>query len=131
MNIAIPTWDSRVSPVLDTASCLLVVSVDSGKEIKRRVVGIPAHQLAPRAREIASVGVEVLICGALSWPLEALLVAAGIKVMPHICGPVEDVLRAFLSGRLTDGVFLMPGCCGRRRRFRGSRRPDGRHGVGP
>jgi len=68
---------------------------------------------------------SVLICGALSQALEALLLAAGLQVVPNTCGPVEEVANAYLSGRLTEGAFLMPGCCRRRRRVRRGR-PSGR-----
>jgi predicted Fe-Mo cluster-binding NifX family protein len=68
----------------------------------------------------------VLICGAISRPLEAMLLSAGVEVIPQTCGPVEEVLKAFMSGKLTEKAFLMPGCCGRRRRFH-----DGRSGVEP
>ena len=57
-----------------------------------------------------------------------MLVSKGMEVIPHACGPVEDVLRAYVSGQLTDEAFLMPGCCGRRRRLR-ARAKRGRTGF--
>ena len=38
-----------------------------------------------------------------------MLATKGVEVIPHICGPVEDVLRAYVSGHLTGQAFLMPG----------------------
>jgi len=74
-----------------------------------------------RAAFLAGTGVGVLICGAISWPLQMAVSAAGIEVIPQTCGDVEAVLAAFLNGGLNRGGFLMPGCCGRRRRFRARR----------
>jgi len=76
--------------------------------------------------------VDVLICGAISRPLEMMLVSEGMQVIPHTCGPVEDVIRAYVSGRLTDQAYLMPGCCGQRRRTRarGGRGFGGERNVG-
>lgn len=130
MKVGIPTWDGRVSPVFDVAKHLLVVDVERNAEIGRSETDLEAPQLASRARRLTEVGVHVLICGAISWPLEAMLVSAGVQVIPQTCGPVEDVLRAFLSGQLMNEAFLMPGCCGRRRRFHGGRRRGGRRGAG-
>jgi predicted Fe-Mo cluster-binding NifX family protein len=124
MKVGIPTWDGRVSPVLDVARRLLVVDVEGSSEISRSEADLAGTHPAPRVEQIRSLGVEVLICGAVSWPLEAVLASAGVRVIPQTCGLVEDVLRAFLAGQLLDESFLMPGCCGRRRRFRGG----GHHG---
>ena len=127
MKVAIPTWTGRVSPVFDAAKHLLIVDFDGDREIHREEVVIEESQLMPRAKRVAQLGVDVLICGAISMPLEAMLVSAGVRVIPHTCGTVEEVLQAFASGQLTDEMFLMPGCCGRRRRFR-RRHRGGRYG---
>jgi len=125
MRIAIPTWRGRVSPVFDVAKNLLLVDAQNGREIRREEATVGPSDLVARAKRVAELGTELLICGAISWPLEAMLSSAGVRVIPHTCGPVEDVLRVFLSGQLTERALLMPGCCGRRRRFRGRRRRGG------
>jgi predicted Fe-Mo cluster-binding NifX family protein len=122
MRVAVPNWTDRVSPVFDVARRLLVVDFGGGGEVSRQEAAIDDTELAGRANRVLQLGVDVLICGAISMPLEAMLASAGVRVIPHTCGTVEEVLRAFASGRLTDERFLMPGCCGRRRRFRGRRR---------
>ena len=131
MKVALPTWDGRVSPVFDVAKHLLVVDVERDTEIGRSEVDLEETRLAARASRVTALGVHVLICGAISWPLEGMLTSAGLRVIPRMCGPVEDVLRAFLAGQLANEAFLMPGCCGRRRRLRGGRRHGGRPGAGP
>lgn len=105
--------------MLDVATHLLLVDVERDEEIGRRNVDIEGILLTTKARQILAFGVETLICGAVSRPLEAMLASAGVRVIPQMCGAVEDVLRAFLCGRLTDEAFLMPGCCGRHRWRRG------------
>ncbi len=128
MKIAITTWSGRVSPVLDVARQFLVVESLNGEEVSRYEVGIEEAPVATRAKRIAELGVDVLICGAVSQPLEAMLGSSGISLIPHTCGPVEDILQAFLSGQLTPQSFLMPGCCGRRRH--GAGRVGGGQGSG-
>jgi predicted Fe-Mo cluster-binding NifX family protein len=116
MRVAVPTWSDRVSPVFDVAKRLLVVDIGGESELSRDEVMVTDSDIAARVARINALGVDVLICGAISMPLEAMLASSGIRVIPQTCGPVEDVLRAFASGRLGDEAFLMPGCCGRRRR---------------
>ena len=120
MRLAISTLADRISPVFDVARQLLVVELDHGKEVSSRNVSLEEGEAAARARHVAALGVKVLICGAVSRPLERLLLSEGVEVFPQRCGPVGEVLGAFLSGQLTDEAFLMPGCC--RRRFRGGPR---------
>lgn len=111
MNVAIPTWNGKVSPVFDVARRLLVANVGGDAEVGREEVAIEETGLMARATRVTQLGVDVLICGAISVPLEEMLASAGVRVIPYVCGPVEDVLGAFVSGRLADGAFLMPGRC--------------------
>ena len=122
MKLAIPIWNERVSPVFDSAKRLLVVDLADNNTVSQRYEEtVPEADLAVRARYVANLGIAVLICGAISRPLETLLAASNVQVIPQVCGPVEDILAAFLAGKVTDQAFLMPGCCGRQRNH-------GRHG---
>jgi len=122
MKIAVPVNNDRVSPVFDVAGRLLLVDVEGDRETGREEVSLDDQEIGPRARHVGELRVDVLICGAISRPLEMMLEDAGIEVVPHTCGNVEQVLQAYRSGELSEGAFVMPGCCGHRRRFRGRRR---------
>ena len=118
MRIAIPYWHGRVSPVFDVARHILIASVENGRELMRLRKPMGQQDLLARTRLISKSGVEVLMCGAISWPLEVALAASGVHVIAHICGQVDDVIWAFLHGQLDDRAFLMPGCSGRYRHSR-------------
>jgi predicted Fe-Mo cluster-binding NifX family protein len=116
MRLAIPVWNDRVSPVFDTASCLMLLDLAEGVEQGRRLVEVvEASFPTQRAKRLAELGVNVLICGAISRPLATCLAVAGIVLIPWVAGPVEDVLRAYLAGRLSEPRWRMPGCRGPRR----------------
>jgi hypothetical protein len=116
MRLGIATHQGRVSPVLDVTKHLRVVSLGGKTPTGEREVALAARSLVGRVREIQAADIDVLICGALSWPLETALAAAGIRVVSQVCGEVEAVLEAYLAGRLAQGAFRMPGCSRRRRR---------------
>jgi predicted Fe-Mo cluster-binding NifX family protein len=109
MKIAIPDWQGRVSPVFDSASKALLVEATEGGQVRREMASIPGDDALERARWLRRLGVEVLICGAISRHVETALAAAGIVVIPNTCGQVDDVLKAFLNGRLNEKGFMMPG----------------------
>ncbi len=123
MRLAIPVRNERVSPVFDEARRLVLVDVENGMEQARREEIL--HESFPnrRARRLTEIGVNVLICGAISRPLVTLLAAFGITVIPCTVGPVDEVLAAYLKGRLSDPRWRMPGCGGGQGHHLGGRGP--------
>lgn len=97
----------------------MLVDVEDDTQVRREEVGIEDTEPSLRAKRIAELGVNTLVCGAISTPLETSLASVDVQVIPHACGPVDVVLAAFLAGRLADDAFLMPGCRGRRGHIRG------------
>ncbi len=61
---------------------------------------------------LAALGVDVVVCCAVSRCVQVELKASGIRVLKHICGAVDEVLAAFLQDRLADEAFRMPGARG-------------------
>lgn len=125
MKVAVPQWQGRVSPVFDVAGQLVVVDWVDGREVAR--CEEPFRVTAPdqRVERLVELGIHTLICGAVSQPLEVLLTARGIRVLARHCGDVDEILRAFGAGTLEEERFAMPGCCRKRRRFRGRCRRGG------
>jgi len=126
-KIAIPQWQGQVSTVFDFAGKLLLIDVDGQKEIDRSQIDLPEEPMPQRAARLKNLGVDVLICGAISRPLAFMNTGAGIELLPYVTGPVDDVLNAYLAGELTEQRFTMPGCKeGDRKGFRGREHGQGR-----
>jgi hypothetical protein len=123
MKILVSVLEGRISPLFDVARrLLLVVVAEDGSEVSRRELFVEETDEVARAGRVARLGPHVLICGAISRTLEARLASSGVWVIPNTCGPVEQVLRAFVTKEFGPLSFLMPGCHGHRRRFRGRAR---------
>jgi predicted Fe-Mo cluster-binding NifX family protein len=133
MRLAIPTWQRRVSPVFDTAQRLLIIDAADGSETARSEEDLRPVLPPQRVARLKELGVDVLICGAISRPLAGMIAASGIVVVPFIGGECDEVLAAYLDGRLPSPRFLMPGCCGPGRgwRHRGRGRAGRGFGAGP
>jgi hypothetical protein len=125
VTIAIPILHERVSPVLDTATRLLVVTRRRGKETARKEWVL--HPMPPEAlaRSVAELNVDQLLCAAVSEELARALERHHIRLRPHLCGPVEAILKASGCGQLDRAEFRMPGCWGRHGQARrdGEQRP--------
>ncbi len=119
MKVAVPQWQGRVSPVFDVAGQLLVVELVDGRAVAREEKPFRMTGFDERVQYLVDLGIDTLICGAVSQPLETLVAERGIRVLARVCGDVDEILRAFCAGTLEEDRFAMPGCCGTRRRFRG------------
>jgi len=115
MRIAIPIWGDKVSPLLDTASRLLVVELGDEGETSRFQIFLDEQNISRRSLRIRSLNIDTLICGAVSRPFFSMLLSAGIEIIADISGDPENVLQAYMSGNIFHSRFLMPGC--RRRRY--------------
>lgn len=126
-KIAIPEWQGQVSTVFDFAGKLLLITIDGQKETSRTENLLPDEPMPQKVVRLRNLGVDVLICGAISRPLVFMITGSGIEVLPYISGSINEVLNAYLAGRLTEQRFTMPGCRpGARKGFRGGGRGQGR-----
>jgi predicted Fe-Mo cluster-binding NifX family protein len=115
MRVAIPSWQGRVSPVFDEANRILLVDVSGKQEKHRQEEFLTARNPFERAQLLPKLGVDLLICGMISKIQQEAIASAGIRIIPHICGSMEEVIASFIEGRIENGDLLMPGCGGRRR----------------
>jgi len=110
MKIAVSVWEGRVSPVFDTASRLLVLDAEETGETSRFEVFLDEQTCSRKCSRIQVLGVEILICGAISRYFQGVLTASGIRVIPWVCGVVSEVVSAYMDGTLSHSRYLMPGC---------------------
>ena len=106
---AVPVFMGRVSPVLDTCTQLLVVESGDKEAITRRMIPMKGGSLFERARELHKLGVEVIICGAVSDAFFNLLRESDIEMVCGIAGDIDDVIDAYRNGALEQARFRMPG----------------------
>ncbi len=109
MKVALTIWEDTVSTVCDFASRILVLDV-IGNEVKSRSsVPFETGTIPERVNQLGALEVEVLLCGAISGPLERRILASGVKVIPCLRGPIEEVIGAYLDGHLLEPRFTLPG----------------------
>lgn len=109
MRLAVAEWGCEVSPVFDFAHRILVVQCDEDQIQTRYNYEIPDESIAARAERLRELGVNVLVCGAISNPLAKMVSGLGITLIPWKCGLIEEVLVAYFSGTLKEPRFSLPG----------------------
>jgi predicted Fe-Mo cluster-binding NifX family protein len=134
MKAAFSTWNARIAPVFDTARQVHIVEAQSGRMVSEGDETLPDGPPLRQVMRLAELGVGTLVCGAISWPLHAMVTAAGMEVMPFVAGTLSEVSQAWLGGTMKPEHFAMPGCRGRRRSAMGTTSPEtapaGRRGRG-
>lgn len=121
MIVALSVWQGRISPVFDTAGQLWLIEVEAGREVSRREEPLKEGMFHQKAAKLSQLGVEVLLCGAISRPFAFMLASSGIQVVPFLTGDAQQVLDAFLAGKLSVSRPAPFGCGPQRFRFRGGR----------
>ncbi len=122
MKVALTVWEGRISPVLDTARSVVIANIENGATTAQRDEILSEESPQRKITQLRALGVEVLVCGAVSRPLANLVSSSGIRLIPFVSGELGEVLDAVIAGKIPDTAFTMPGCgCGRGRRFRARR----------
>ena len=123
LQAAFSVWDGRIAPVFDTARVLVPVRFSEGVFTEGERVTLPEPSAACALDFFREEDIRCLICGAISRSLQSTLEADGIEVFGFVAGDLQEVLRAWVEGRLDEPGLRMPGCgCGKRRR--GGRNPE-------
>lgn len=100
MKVAIPMFNSRVSPRFDFAAKMLIATIESGTVSERQEYALTNLHPIRRSSLLCELGVTVLICGGISSFCHRLIINNRIRVIPMIQGEIEDVLNHFMNGRL-------------------------------
>ena len=127
MKIAIPVWENQVSTVLDFSEKLLIVDIE-GRSIKGETsIDWSLCNDTMKLSLMQGEGVSVLLCGAISKPMQIMVENSGISLISGLRGRKDLILQAYLDGKLNDENFLLPGsamtgCQGRNRKCPNKRR---------
>jgi predicted Fe-Mo cluster-binding NifX family protein len=116
MKAAFAVWNNRIAPVFDVARQVHVVVMESGQIVSEAEEELPDDIGHGKGLRLAELGVDTLVCGAISRSMQAIVSAYGIRTIPFVAGGLRRVIRAWSCGALEKGTFAMPGCCIRDRR---------------
>ena len=119
MKVAILTNQSRVSPVFETACSSLVIDVIESQCVIRSIYFFKSKNEIEMVSELLNKNIQQLICGAIPYYLEQLLIDQGCDVLSFIAGDLNEVIQALRKDLLNTPQFKMPGCKNKQRRKKG------------
>ena len=128
-RIAIPVFRSRVAPVFNWCSRILLLEEQATSGATGQELVLLNMNAFDRLRILSAEGVRTLICGALSPDLLSYGARLGFQIVSGVAGDIDEVLQAFQSQKLEQPRFRLPGCTGPCRSRRMTGRTRGSSGV--
>lgn len=113
MKIAIPVFQTKISPRFDSTQDFILLQIEQSNVMKREKLPTKGWPLSAKINQLVDLGVDTLICGGIDLESMQQLKYKGIKVYSWITGEVEDAVTRFLNQGLESGVIL--GAHGRRK----------------
>jgi predicted Fe-Mo cluster-binding NifX family protein len=108
-RVAIPVFELRVSPVLDSCQRMVVVDIEKGCEIRRQELSLEKMPIHERIEVMTRWGIRKVICAGVSDIMCRFLAGKNIALVSGIAGELEKIIDAYICNRLDDACFVMPG----------------------
>ncbi len=103
MKIAISTEGNAVSPHFGRCPAYTLVDVENGRVTAKATIPNPGHQPGFIPRFLHEKGVNVVLTGGMGPRAQDIFQQLGIKTLQGVSGPVDNVIKQFLSGTLEAG----------------------------
>jgi len=91
---------------MDTAGHIRIIEFEDTKVMSNSDEILPRSHKVQKVLFLKNLGIELIICGAVSRHLHQLLISSGIEVIPFIHGSINIVLEAYENGELSAENIL-------------------------
>jgi len=113
MKIAIPAFQTKISPRFDSTQGFILLQIEKSNVMKREELPTKDWPSSAKIKQLVDLGVDTLICGGIDLESMQQLNFNGIKIYSWITGEIEDAVTRFLNQGLESGIIL--GARGRRK----------------
>jgi len=106
LRVAIPLFGNRVAPRCLNSESMLLANIEDTAVHSRSIHH--TAELNPRewVELLVELGINVVVCGALSGDFQEELKALGISPITNVAGEAEEVLEQLKMGKLIPGYGL-------------------------
>lgn len=95
--LAIPNFGERISPRLDYAETLQLITIEGEIILDRETIKIIANNNLERINLIIGLKPDIVICDGVSSLVHEKFSENNIRVIPWIHGAVDDIVGMFIS----------------------------------
>ena len=123
-KIAISTDSGMVSSHFGRCPEFTIVEIKGSKVIKKEVIDNPGHITGFLPKFFNEQGVDCVIAGGAGFRAQQFFDEFGIELITGVEGKVDDVIDAFVKGKLKGGKSL---CAPGKGKGYGIKKEDSRH----
>jgi len=109
IRLAIPEFQSRVSPVFDLCTRVLIIDIENQRVVTRNKIFLEGFSLHERLNILLKSHASTVICAGISDLFHTMLKRADIRMVTGIAGEIDQIVTAYIGGDLDDPRFQMPG----------------------
>lgn len=106
MKLAIATENREVSAHFGHCEKFTLVDIEGGKEKSRREIIPPPHEPGLLPRFLSEHNVSCVIAGGMGPRAQQLFASRGIQVIAGVTGDIDEVVSAYIQGKLRPGENL-------------------------
>jgi predicted Fe-Mo cluster-binding NifX family protein len=108
MKIAIPVFQTKISPRFDSTQGFILLQIEKNNVIKRENLPTKDWPSSAKIKQLVDLEVDTMICGGIDLESMQQLNFNGIKIYSWITGEIEDAVTRFLNQGLESGIILGP-----------------------
>ncbi len=123
MKIAISSSGDTIAATFDFVDEVVVFECFNGKTTDKQRFNLKSKFVFMRTTELKDLGINVLICGAISNHAVFMLQHNGIEVVNGMTGEIDTIIYEFLHDNINQPRYHLPGyvekgCTRRKTRMR-------------
>ncbi len=126
MRAAVTVWDGRISPLFDVSREAVILTIENAAVVARTTASVETPHPALKVARLTELGIDTVICGAISEPLRSELTIRGVRVVGFVAGVIDHAIQAFIADERPAPALSMSGCRVKQNRFRRGPRWGGR-----
>jgi len=106
MRLAIATENGNVSAHFGHCEKFTIVDIENGAVKSKEEIGSVHHDCGSLPQLLGQKGVQCIITGGIGGRPMQLFSSNGIQVIAGVVGGLEDVIKAYVAGKLSPGQNL-------------------------
>lgn len=106
MKVAIPVFQTKISPRFDQTQGFLVFETENASIITRENLITKGWSVFDKMKQLVDLEIDTLICGGIDRASLQYLSFNEINVYSWVTGEVEDAVICFLDNRMKPGIIL-------------------------
>ncbi len=105
-SVGIAQVNHRVAYRLDCADKILIAAKDGKGRVHLEEIILTEENPIRRVKQIVSLGINTLVCGAMSNFVFRMFQYHGIEIIGGVVGDTKEVLKQYLNGSLRGEMAL-------------------------